>query len=150
MFAPWQSFADARPEMDQLRQEMSRLFDRFGTNSSRTATGGVSPSLNLWDDEATFYVEAELPGINLDDIEIYVTGGNKLTVKGDRKMPETQNGTWHRRERSWGTFSRLVELPSLVDSSKVTAEFQYGVLTISLPKCEEAKPRRISVNTKGA
>ena len=90
-------------------------------------------------------VEAELPGFNLDELEMYVTGENQLSIKGERKRPDPGKGTWHRQERGYGSFSRLIELPGPVDSSSVSAEFKDGVLTITLPKREEAKPRRIEV-----
>jgi HSP20 family protein len=92
-------------------------------------------------------VEAELPGLELNDLEIYVTGENTLSVKGERKQPGVTAGTWHRQERGYGAFSRLIELPCLVNSDTVSAEFQHGVLTVTMPKREEARPRRITVKT---
>ena len=146
MFTSWQSFPDARAEMNRLRDEMGRLFDRWG-NGQRMASRSVYPPLNLWEDEGHLYVEAELPGLDLSDLEIYVTGDNTLNIKGERKQPEMSQGTWHRQERGHGAFSRLIELPSPVNSDTVTAEFQHGVLTITLPKREEARPRRIAVKS---
>ncbi|MCA9200943.1 MAG: Hsp20/alpha crystallin family protein, partial [Planctomycetales bacterium] len=89
--------------------------------------------------------EAELPGFNLDDLEIYVTG-NQLTIKGERRPPEHKDGTWHRQEREYGKFSRMIEIPGDVDGEDVLAEFKNGVLHITLPKSEAVKPRRIQVN----
>jgi HSP20 family protein len=130
--------------MNRLQDEMNRVFDRWGTG--RTGAGrGVFPALNLWEDEQSIYVEAELPGLALDDVEIYVTGNNQLNVTGERKEPSHDKGTWHRQERGHGKFSRTIELPHDVDAEKVTAEFKHGVLTITLPKREEVKPRRIEV-----
>jgi HSP20 family protein len=102
----------------------------------------------VWEDENNLYVESELPGFELDDLEIYVTGENQLSLKGERKRPELEGGTWHRQERGYGGFTRVMDLPSAVDSDKVSAEFNFGVLTIKLPKVEAAKPRRITVQAK--
>ena len=99
----------------------------------------------LWEDDNNLYVEAELPELELSDLEIFVNGDNQLSIKGERKQPERENGMWHRRERGHGSFSRMGELPQYVDSDKVTAEFKHGVLTITLPKRKEAKARRIEV-----
>ena len=71
--------------------------------------------------------------------------GNQLTVKGERKAPELENGTWHRQERGYGSFARVMDLPADIDDQQVAAEFRNGVLTITLPKREETKPRRIEV-----
>ena len=101
--------------------------------------------MNLWEDAGNLYVEAELPGLNLEDLEIYVTGENQLSIKGERKQLDLTQGTWHRQERGYGNFARLMELPSAVDSDQVSADFKQGVLTITLPKRESAKPRRIEV-----
>ena len=76
---------------------------------------------------------------------MYVTGENQLSIKGTRQQPELKKGAWHRQERGYGSFSRLMELPGAVDSDQVSAEFKNGVLTITLPKKEAAKPRRIEV-----
>jgi len=133
-------------EMDRFQHEMNRLFDRFFPRDGGWAIEtGVYPALNLWEDDESLYVEAELPGMELDDLEIYVTGNDQLTIKGERKAPEVQKGTWHRQERSFGSFTRLISLPAPVDADRVEAEFKNGVLTIRLPKREEAKPRRITV-----
>jgi HSP20 family protein len=130
--------------MDRLHDEMNRLFGRY-SNGGREFSPGGYPPLNLWEDEDNLYVEAELPGFNLDDLEMYVTGENQLSIKGARKPPMKEKGTWHRQERGYGAFSRLMELPGAVNSEQVSAEFKNGVLTITLPKKEEAKPRRIEV-----
>ena len=132
-------------EMNRLRHEMDRLFG--GAGQSRRFGVSTFPLLNLWEDDDNLFVEAELPGFELNELEMYVTGGNQLSIKGERKQPELKDGTWHRQERGYGNFSRVIELPSAVDSDKVSAEFKHGVLTITLPKAEEVKPRRIEVKS---
>lgn len=144
MLTRWQTFGDVRREMGRLHDEMNRLFGRYANGARELSPSGYPP-LNLWEDEDNLYVEAELPGFDLDDLEMYVTGDNQLSIKGERKRPELGQGTWHRQERGYGAFSRLMELPGAVDSDRVTAQFKTGVLTITLPKKQEAKPRRIEV-----
>lgn len=134
-------------EMNRLRNEMDRLFGRYGFGQPRRYGASVFPPLNMWEDDNNLYVEAELPGFELGDLEIYVAGGNQLSIKGERKQPELEGGAWHRQERGFGSFSRVIELPSSVGNDKVSAEFQHGVLTITLPKSEEVKPRRIEVKS---
>jgi HSP20 family protein len=128
--------------MNRLREEMDQLFGRYG---SRRLNVSTYPPLNVWEDVDNLYVEAELPGFELGDLEIMVTGHNQLSLKGERKPPKLEGGTWHRQERGYGSFSRLIELPQHVDPERVTAAFQHGVLTITLPKKEEVKARRIEV-----
>jgi len=137
-----------RVEANRLQEEMNRLFDRWGVSGGRMFTRTpVFPALNIWEDDDNLFVEAELPGLELADLEIYVTGENQLSLKGERKLPEMQSGAWHRQERSYGAFSRLVELPYAVQADKVTAQFRHGVLTIQLPKREEVKPRKIEIKS---
>ncbi len=132
-------------QMNRLRQEMDRLFDRWGDSRPLPYARSTFPPMNLWENDEQLFVEAELPGFALEDLEITVTGGNQLNINGERKAPEPEGGIWHRRERGFGRFSRSVELPGYVDSDCVSAEFKNGVLTITLPKREEVKPRRIEV-----
>ena len=132
-------------EMNRWQEEMDRLFDRWGVPVARRFAQAVYPPLNLWEDDNNLYVEAELPGMELSDLEIYVNGENQLTIKGERKQPELPEGTWHRQERAYGSFQRTVELPQPVEPDKVTAEFKLGILTITLPKKEEVRPHKIEV-----
>jgi len=135
--------ADAQAELTRLRDEMDRLFGRW-TGRRFPLAPTTYPLMNLWEDEDNLFVEAELPGMELGDLEIYVHG-DQLAVKGERKEPACENGTWHRRERGYGKFARVLELPVTVNEDKVEAAFKSGVLTITLPKRAEAKPRRIEV-----
>lgn len=141
--ARWEPWA----EINRLRNDMDRLLGRGGAGQPGRFGVGVYPLLNVWEDNDNLYVEAELPGIELSDLEIYVTGGNQLSIKGQRQAPEKNLGTWHRQERGYGNFNRVIELPSEVQSDKVAAGFKHGVLTITLPKSEEVRPRRIKVKS---
>ena len=133
------------PGMKRLQEEMEQRLGRAGMNDPRRLAHGVYPPLNLWEDDNNLYVEAELPDLELTDLEILVTGDNQLSIKGERRQLEQEKGTWHLQERGHGSFSRVGELPQYVDSDKVTAESKLGVLTITLPKRKEAKARRIEV-----
>jgi HSP20 family protein len=104
------------------------------------------PRVNIWGDSDKVYAEAELPGMQLDHLEIYVTDENQLTIQGERRQLELDKGVWYGQERGFGQFSRTILLPVKVDADKVEARFEQGVLLVTLPKNEAAKPRRISVN----
>mgnify|MGYP001828928956 CR=1 FL=1 len=138
--AHWQPLA----EVNRLRNEMDRLFGRYESDTSQSVAA-TFPPLNMWEDDHHLYAEAELPGFEMDDVEIYVTGGNQLSISGQRKQPEHEGGAWHRQERGFGMFRRTLDLPTDVDSNGVTATLKNGVLTLTMPKSEEVKPRRIQV-----
>ena len=141
----WQPFGTAWPGMKRLQEEMEQWLRPAGKNDPRRFAQSVYPPLNLWEDDDNLYVEAELPELELSDLEILVTGDNQLSIKGERKRPEQEKGMWHRQERGQGSFSRMGELPQYVDSDTVTAELKHGVLTITLPKRKEAEARRVEV-----
>lgn len=133
-----------------FRREMDQLFsDYFGNgwNGDREAPA-ASPALNLWEDAQNVHVEAEMPGVKIEQIEISVSG-DQLTLRGERKLEEKSGITCHRRERDFGTFTRVVRLPAPIDAGRVEASLKNGVLTITLPKSEHAKPRRIEVKSAG-
>jgi HSP20 family protein len=134
-------------QYDLLQNEMNRLFDNFFGSQRRTRGHNVFPALNAYQDSDNIYVTAELPGIDVNDIEINVEG-DTLHIKGHRKLPETaKNVRYHRQERGSGQFSRTIQLPFPVNTEKVSAEMKLGILTISLPKADEAKPRKINIKT---
>lgn len=135
-------------EMNRLSAEMDRLFGRSGLSDPAEPVAPTYPALDLWQDENCLCVEAELPGMDIGDLEIYVTGGNQLSIRGQRKPPVVEGGTWHRQERGYGQFSRLLTLPCPVKTDEVEAQFKDGVLTITLPKSEAAKPRRLAIKAQ--
>ena len=123
-----------------LRNEMDQLLGRYwGEAESREF-----PALNVWEDPDAFYVEAELPGFKIEDVELTVVGST-LTMKGERKLDAPEAGVWHRRERASGPFTRVLELDAEIDSEKLDAAFKNGVLTVKLPKAAAAKPRKIEI-----
>jgi HSP20 family protein len=119
----------------------------FATSLERPEIrGGTTyPAMNVWADEDGVIVTAELPGFDPEEIDISVVG-ETLTLKGSREPVELQEGaTYHRRERGYGTFSRAFRLPFEVESDKVEAVFEKGMLQISLPRAEAEKPKKITV-----
>ncbi len=135
----------------RLREEMDRLFQDFtGEMPTWNPTGWFGapayPALNVWEDQDALYAEAEMPGMSMDDVEVFVVG-NELTIKGERRPVQEENVAYHRRERATGVFSRTVNLPMQIDADKVEGTFKDGVLTVRMPKAEAAKPRKIKVQT---
>ncbi|MFQ5496126.1 MAG: Hsp20/alpha crystallin family protein, partial [Phycisphaerae bacterium] len=128
--------------------EMDRLFDEvFGglpTLASGLTPAPVFPALNVWEDADHVYVEAELPGLKLDDVELLVAG-DELTLKGQRTDSGDQDVTYHRKERGTGRFSRALRLPVEVTAGEVDATLRDGVLRVTLPKAEEVRPRKVEV-----
>lgn len=150
MTTRWDPFSEMQAEMGRLRSEMNRVFGRYGLPAAATAdrlsvAPAQYPAVNLWEDVENYYAEAELPGIALDDLEIYVNAGTQLTIKGERKEPACEQGSWRRQERGYGKFAKTVELPGPVNDDAVAASLRQGVLMLTLPKREESKPRRIEV-----
>ncbi len=142
MLTRWQPFSELTNEFNKVQSELNQWLHR---GAHRGGWPGTFPAINMWQDDNCLTLEAELPGFELEDIEILVDGESKLTIKGTRKFIESENGTWHRRERAYGEFRRTIELPRQVDPDKVEAVLKNGVLTIVLPKKEAIKPRKIDV-----
>ena len=139
---------DPFSEMDRFRREMDKLYDAFAGRKEVAPAAGVFPALNVSEDENNLYVRAELPGVAPEDFEI-INKENKLIIKGERKIAaEGEKVSYHRREREAGTFRRIISLPTRVDAEKVTAVCKNGVLTVTLPKAAEAKPRQIEVKSQ--
>jgi HSP20 family protein len=142
--ARWEPFRERVP----LRELMERLLEEpFGP------TGGTSgmlsgPAIDLFQTDDEVVVKASLPGVKPTDINISVTG-DLLTIRGEAvEEKATKESTYHVRERRYGSFSRTIALPSGVVSDKATAEFENGILTLSLPKAAELKPKTITVKAK--
>jgi HSP20 family protein len=144
----WQPFSPIWNQMQQLQTEMNRVFDRWGDGGRGRGFATTYPAVNVWEDAENVYVEAELPGVDPKDLEIHVTGGNQLTLKGERKEAVPEKGVVHRQERGFGSFVRVLTLPFQVNADRVDARFDNGVLLIKLAKHEAAKPRKISVKGK--
>lgn len=130
-----------------LRRELDRLFEGIATpfNGGILRTAGVFPPVNVWEDGDCLFAEVELPGVDPKEIDIEVVG-NVLTLRGEKKHEREEEGKgFHYIERRYGGFNRNIELPTSVDSDKVSAAYKNGVLTVTLPKHPESKPKRIAV-----
>jgi HSP20 family protein len=145
----WDPFRKTMP----LRDAMDRLFEEsfvrpFGERSWM-ADGEGTLALDIYENDDNLVVETSLPGISPDEVDISVAG-NSLTIKGETKREEEkeENGKYFYRERRYGAFQRTVSLPVEVNADEAEATFENGVLKLSLPKVEEAKPKRITVKAK--
>jgi HSP20 family protein len=136
-------------EMMTLREAMDRLFDDAFTRPINLRDGGWSaPAIDMYQTDDEVVVRAALPGFKADEVQINVTG-DVLTLRGELKQQEEkQERAWHMREQRWGSFERSVSLPTEVTADKAVADFEDGVLTITLPKAEEVKPKTITVKAK--
>jgi len=131
IFEPWR-------ELDRVRREFSRI-----TNSGRFDF----PAVNVWTSPDSAVVTTEIPGIELKDLNISVTGST-LTLRGLRRGEQLQpDEVYHRRERWQGDFAKTIELPFTVEADKVEARYAKGVLHVSLPRAEAEEPRKIEVTT---
>src|SRR5882757_5255982 len=138
----WQPF----DRLTTLRDEVNRLFDFSWPSRDTGLFSGWSPTLDMHDDKDSLIVQLELPGMKKEEIDIALHDG-VLTVSGERKMErENKEGETFRSERYFGKFQRSVTLRVGVDASKVKASYKDGILSIDLPKTEEAKPKHIAIN----
>ncbi len=134
----------AAPEVERL---MGSLLASATGGGAGSASPRVFPALNVWEDENALHVEAELPGYSMENLEI-TTLGNELTIAGSRAEAAPETATYHRRERAAGgasQFKRSLRIAVPFNTERVTARLEQGVLTVTLPKAEAAKPRKIAV-----
>jgi HSP20 family protein len=136
---------DGTSPLMRLQGQMNRMLENFFDDAPVLRGYGASyPAMNLWQDGDTAYAETELPGLNMEEIEVFVSG-KELTINGERKIATPEKATYHRRERASGRFTRVLTLPWEIDADKVQAKFDDGVLTIALPKSESCKPKKVNV-----
>jgi HSP20 family protein len=135
-------------DFEQLRREMLRVFAAVAGNEAYGDTpAGVFPPLNVTQDNDNFYVRAEVPGLKPADLSVSALH-NRVAITGKRAIPkESDKVSYHRQERAEGEFSRTVSLPGEVADDKVEARYADGVLTLTLPKAEAARPRQIAVKS---
>jgi HSP20 family protein len=127
----------------QLRREVSNLLEGLEGDGGAARRG--FPAVNIWEDRENFFAEAEIPGVAQEDLEVF-TIGDELTIRGKREPMSGKGLTYHRQERGTGEFERVITLPADVDADKVEAKLHNGVLTITLPKAERAKARKVAVH----
>jgi HSP20 family protein len=139
---PWSAF----DRLPSLRDELNRLFDFSLPTRDSGFFSGWTPALDVYDEKDSLVVKAELPGLKKEDIDINLHNG-VLTISGERKREtEKKEGQTFRSERYFGRFQRSVTLPAAVNVKDVKASYKDGILSIELPKAEEAKPKQIAVN----
>jgi len=135
---------DVWREMERLRRDMDGLFSNYG----RTATATTYPLVNVYDDKDAMVVTAELPGASKEKVSITFSDG-VLTIAGRQESPAgVKNMTAVRRERTEGDFEKTITIPTKIDQNKINASFTNGILTVTLPKAEEAKPKTITIEAK--
>ena len=141
------TFDSSFANFDSVRREMLRLFDSAAGDTFGEVGAGVFPPMNITQDNDNFYVRAEVPGIKPDELSISAIR-NRLSLAGRREIQrEHERVSYHRKERAEGFFNRTVTLPTEINADKVDAQYGDGILTLTLPKAEEAKPRQIKVHT---
>jgi HSP20 family protein len=133
-----------------LQERMNRMFDesyRGRQDGEDWALGGSwAPAVDIYEKDGNIVLQAELPGIDPKDVDVRVEN-NMLTLRGQRKLEENvKQDNFHRVERSYGSFTRSFTLPSVVDTEKIQANYKDGVLRLTLPTKEEAKPKQIAIN----
>ena len=135
-------------EMMSLRDAMDRLFDDAFTHPLSLRNGWSVPAIDMYQTDDEIVVKAALPGIKADEVQINITG-EVLTLKGEvSQNQEMEEKAWHIREQRFGSFERSVALPTDVVADKAKADFENGILTITLPKADEVKPKTITIKTK--
>ena len=134
-------------EMMTLREAMDHLFDDAFTNPIRLHNGTM-PAIDLYQTDESVVVKAALPGLKAEDVQISVSG-EALTLKGEfHQDNEVKEATNHLKEQRYGSFERSVMLPTDVETEKAKAEFENGILTVTLPKAEQVRPKTISIKAK--
>jgi HSP20 family protein len=144
----WEPFRD----LVSLQERMNRLFDESFRGINRTGSeedwvgGSWAPAVDIYEQNGNIVLKAELPGIDPKDVDVRVEN-NILTLRGERKLEnEVKRESYHRVERAYGSFTRSFTLPNVVDTEKIKAEYKDGLLRMTLPTKDEAKPKQISIN----
>jgi HSP20 family protein len=138
--------------LQTLRRLNNVLDEAFGNwplqqDESGSITSAWHPAVDIFEDKDAVKIVAELPGVKPDDVKLSLES-NLLTIRGEKKQEaEERSERVHRYERSYGSFERAFALPSTVDGEKISAEYQNGILTVTVPKAERARPREIPVRT---
>jgi len=139
---------DPLREVSEVRSLMDRAFDDFFSRSPITFDGIGSIDINLLQTDDDVIVKASIPGVKPEDINISISG-DTLTLRGEVKEDqEYKDANYHMREMRQGSFSRTMTLPVKVDSDKAKAEFENGILCLTMPKAEEVKPKTITIKAK--
>jgi len=135
-------------DLSDLSKEIDHLFDRFFGSNGAWKEGSFLPAIDIAESDGKIVLKAELPGVAESDLKLSVENGI-LTLKGEKKQEkETKEGNWHRIERSYGSFQRSFALPEGVKPEDIQAKLKDGVLTVVIPRPEEARPKSIPIKTE--
>lgn len=134
-------FRDPLNELYSLQKDMNRLFNGYTFREEQF------PAVNVLSNQEDVIVTAEIPGLESKDINLKVVN-NHLTIEAERKADDVSEAVYHRRERGYGEFSRVVELPFAVEEDQVNAQYKNGVLTVTLPRKESTKPKKIEISVE--
>ena len=134
-------------ELFELQREFSRMFDANSEGkTAETALNTWTPAVDIYEDAEAFLIKVELPEVSREDVKVHLDD-NKLAISGERRFEnEEKREGYHRVERSYGQFYRSFALPPNVNGEAINAQFKDGILRLTLPKKEEAKPKQIEVN----
>ncbi len=142
----WEPYRDLPATHDRFNRLFNETFSRVLGDVGDLSTRSWAPEVDIYETDQSVVLKAELPGVNPKDAEIRIQDGT-LYLKGERKFEnEVKEENYHRVERAYGSFTRSFALPSSIDSEKAKAEYKDGVLTLTMPKREEAKPKTIQIN----
>jgi HSP20 family protein len=149
---PGRELATFPQDVLNIQREINKMFEGFLRGGLQEETSlfpsAWTPAVDVAEHDSEYVVKVELPGVNKDDVKI-VMQDNILTVRGEKKQEaEKKESGYHRVERSYGSFQRSFTLPTSVRNDKIEANFRDGILSITLPKAEEAKPKQIEVKVK--
>jgi HSP20 family protein len=144
---PWSLGWTAAPDtLAQMRRDMASLMERLTGVAGDGSAAGVFPPINVSEDAEHYYVRALIPGVEADQLNVSMVN-QTISVSGTRQSPDEKDASYHRKERVEGAFSRSMTLPTAFDGARVEAKYVDGILTLTLPKPEAAKPRRVNVTT---
>jgi len=142
MITRWDPFRD----LVQLQDRVNRLFQESAGRQEGLDTASFVPPVDIFEDEHNIVLRVEVPGVDQKDLDIRIEN-NVITIRGERKFEkETKEENYHRVERRYGSFQRSFGLPNTVNPEQVTANYENGILTVTLAKRAEAKPKQIKVN----
>ncbi len=143
----WDPFYELTSLQDRVNQLFNQSFRGTGQGTEQSLFSNFVPPVDIYEDDHNITIQAEVPGINEKDLDIRLEN-NVLTISGERKLENEENKeNFHRIERQYGRFTRSFTLPSVVDPDSVNADFQDGILKITVAKREEAKPKQIKIGT---
>ncbi len=141
----WDPFRELEEVSDRLNRMFARPATRAANGKETMIVADWTPSVDISESEGEYQIKAEIPDVKKEDVKVTLEDG-VLTIQGERKHEKEEKGKkYHRIERSYGSFVRTFSLPDVIDEDKVKAEFKEGVLNLSLPKSEKAKPKAIDV-----